>query len=41
MICYRTIHPDGMRFIKKELQEDYYQMIIDDIKKENLVNIDI
>jgi hypothetical protein len=35
MVCYRTIHPDGMRFVKKELQEDYYQMIIDDIKKEN------
>ncbi len=34
MICYRTVHPDSIRFIKKEKRIDYYQLIIDDIKKE-------
>ena len=33
-ICYRTVHPDSIRFIKKSKRVDYYQMIIDDIKKE-------
>ncbi len=34
ILCYRTVHPDSIRFIKKDIREDYYQMIIDDIKKE-------
>lgn len=37
-ICYRTVHPDSIRFIKKSERVDYYQMIIDDIKK--IRNID-
>ncbi len=32
--CYRTVHPDSLRFTKKEDRVDYYQMIIDDIKKD-------
>lgn len=33
--CYRTVHPDSIRFTKKDDREDYYQIIIDDIKKNN------
>jgi len=33
-ICYRTVHPDSIRFIKKDKRVDYYQMIINDIKQE-------
>jgi len=33
-LCYRTVHPDSIRFTKKEDREDYYQLIIDDIHKE-------
>jgi len=32
ILCYRTVHPDSIRFIKKSERKDYYQMIIDDIK---------
>ena len=32
--CYRTVHPNSIRFTKKEARVDYYQMIIDDIKKD-------
>ena len=32
--CYRTVHPDSIRFTKKEARVDYYQMIINDIKKD-------
>ncbi len=34
ILCYRTAHPDSIRFTKKENREDYYQMLINDIKKE-------
>jgi hypothetical protein len=34
IVCYRTVHPDSIRFIKKENREDYYQLIIDDIRAE-------
>jgi len=33
IVCYRTIHPDSIRFIKKDMREDYYQKIINDIKE--------
>ena len=34
--CYRTVHPDSIRFTKKDDRDNYYQMIINDIKKMGL-----